>query len=175
MRGERKMECNFESALEMVLEVEGGYVNHKKDKGGATNKGITLATLKRHNPKATITDLKIISNEMLRKIYYEDYWLKASCDKLPHGLDILVFDTAVNSGVYRAVIILQAICGVKQDGIIGKQTLAAIESFDKRLLLLQYFYDRVIFLKKISTYPVFGKGWRKRVCAVMLHVLEVMQ
>ena len=38
------MENLFETALLFVLKWEGGYVNNKYDKGGATNYGITQNT-----------------------------------------------------------------------------------------------------------------------------------
>ena len=34
------MKANFDKALAYVLEHEGGFVHHKKDPGGATNKGV---------------------------------------------------------------------------------------------------------------------------------------
>ena len=38
------MADNFEASLKMVLKHEGGFVDHPKDPGGATNKGITRQT-----------------------------------------------------------------------------------------------------------------------------------
>ena len=53
------MVSNFQRALSRVLKHEGGYVDHPKDPGGATNKGVTLATFRSYvKPKGTKADLR---------------------------------------------------------------------------------------------------------------------
>jgi lysozyme family protein len=42
------MKANFDVCLEMLLEHEGGYVNHPKDPGGETNLGVTRAVYEQH-------------------------------------------------------------------------------------------------------------------------------
>lgn len=36
--------ANVEKLVPQILKWEGGFVNHPNDKGGATNKGITIGT-----------------------------------------------------------------------------------------------------------------------------------
>ena len=93
------MKKDFEKALKFVLKWEGGYSNDPRDPGGETKFGIS----KRSYPKLDISKLTI---EQARKIYYENYWLKAGCDDLPFPFNIVVFDTAVNMGRRRAIELL---------------------------------------------------------------------
>ena len=97
------MQSNFARALANVLVHEGGFVNHPKDPGGATNKGITIATFRKWVKRdGTIDDLKNISAADVAKVYRKHYWDKVRGDDLPSGVDYAVFDYAVNSGPGRA-------------------------------------------------------------------------
>jgi len=75
---------------------EGGYVNDKTDRGGETNYGIS----KRAYPNL---DIRSLTPELAGTIYKNDYWTPAGCDLLPPDMALIVFDTAVNCGVSRAV------------------------------------------------------------------------
>lgn len=167
------MNNNFEKALALVLEHEGGYVNHPKDPGGATNKGVTQAVydayrkMRGRGPMS----VKFITDEELRAIYKFQYWDKVQGDFLPTGLDYAMFDFAVNSGVGRASKYLQAVLGVEQDGQIGARTLAAIHSPSA---VINALCDRRIgFLRNLKTFLTFGKGWTRRVTDVRAHALDM--
>src|SRR5690606_10266721 len=121
------MEANFQRALSLVLKHEGGWADHPADPGGATMKGVTLATYRACiNKNGTKDDLRNITQAQLEKVYREQYWNKVRGDDLPSGVDYAVFDFAVNSGPSRAIKYLQRILLVPQDGIIGPQTMAAL-------------------------------------------------
>jgi len=158
------MEANFQRALSRVLAHEGGFVNHVADPGGATNRGITIAVFREVYGKGkTVDDLKRITNEQVAHIYRMRYWVAVKGDDLPAGLDYAVFDFAVNSGPARAAKYLQRIVGVTQDGVIGPQTLAAVAKHSPAKLITRLCDDRLAFLKGLSTWPTFGKGWSRRV------------
>ena len=97
------MDTNFKKALRFVLRWEGGYVNNKYDKGGATNKGITQSTYTKWLADNGLPhkDVKYITDTEVEKIYYENYWLKAGCAQISPKFALLAFDTAVNMGVAR--------------------------------------------------------------------------
>ncbi|WP_082555208.1 glycoside hydrolase family 108 protein [Devosia sp. Root635] len=115
------MDRNFARALSAVLKQEGGYVDHPADPGGATNMGITHKTLARWRmvspwwklPKSAVMELQ---RPEAAKIYRANYWDAVRGDDLPSGLDLALFDFAVNSGPGRAVKMLQTIVGVTADG-----------------------------------------------------------
>ena len=93
----------FDKALKFVLKHEGGYVNNPNDKGGATNKGITQNTYNGwlRSKGQNLKDIRNITDSEVKEIYYNNYWLKAGCDKMSEKFAILAFDTAVNMGVSR--------------------------------------------------------------------------
>lgn len=167
------MNNNFEKALALVLEHEGGYVNHPKDPGGATNRGVTQAVYDAYRKVRGrgSQSVKFITDEELRAIYKFQYWDKVQGDFLPSGLDYAVFDFAVNSGVSRAAKYLQAVIGVAQDGQIGARTLAAITSPASTINAL--LDRRMSFLRNLGTFLTFGKGWTRRVQGVRAHALEM--
>lgn len=86
----------FHKGIEFVLKWEGGYHHDPDDPGGETAFGIS----KKAYPHLNIAEL---TQAVAIKIYYKDYWLKAGCDKLPTPANIVLFDTAVNIGVSRAL------------------------------------------------------------------------
>lgn len=84
-------------------------------------------------------------------------------DALPAGLDLAVFDLAVNSGPGRAARLLQRALGLAEDGVIGPQTLAAAASRDPAATVRALTRERLSFLGRLPTWKTFGRGWRRRV------------
>ncbi len=158
------MKDNLKSSLHHVLIHEGGWADHPRDPGGATMKGVTLLTYRRHFGQAkSKSELRNISDEDLEQIYRTGFWDKCRCDDLPSGVDYAVFDAAVNSGPGRGAKWLQAAVGAKQDGGIGPKTLALVEGKDPVKIIDNMCDRRLAFLRRLSTWSTFGKGWQRRV------------
>ena len=152
----------FDDCLTYVLRDEGGYVDHPRDPGGATNHGITRRVWEEWvgHPvtKDAIRSLKV---EQVKPIYFARYWMPVQGNNLPSGLDYAVFDCAVNSGVSRASRLLQQVCGVVVDSRIGPVTVAAARKTPE---VINEFCDaRLAFLRAIPGWEHFGKGWQGRV------------
>jgi lysozyme family protein len=164
---------NFERSLSAVLKHEGGYVDHPKDPGGATNLGITIGTAKANrmdldkDGDVDKADVRLIKPSDAGPVYKARYWDAVRGDDLPYGVDYAVFDYAVNSGPARAAMHLQEVVGVAPDGKIGPLTLAAVASWDAVALIEALCAKRIAFLKRLSTWGTFGKGWSSRVSGVL--------
>ena len=135
-----------EAAIKTVLDVEGGYVHNPADPGGETKFGIS----KRSFPHL---DIKNLTREDAIDIYGELYWARVP-DALPDGLRWMVFDTAVNSGVTRA-----------------------LNWLDEGDTLASYTGKRLSFLAGLSTWMTFGRGWTNRISHVLnaIHAWESKQ
>ncbi len=156
--------ANFTRALELVLAHEGGYADHPKDPGGATNLGITHATLTRWRGRpVSKAEVRALTRSEAGDIYRKQYWDAVRGDALPSGLDLAVFDYAVNSGPARAAKVLQRLVAVTVDGRIGPQTLAALEGRDAGRLIRELSAARRSFLARLDAFAVFGRGWMARV------------
>lgn len=168
------MTDRFAECLPQILKYEGGYVDDPKDPGGATNYGITIGTLSAWLGRpATKADVAALTQATAAPIYSANYWMAAKCDRLPVGLDLLVFDTAVNMGVSRAAKFLQAALGVAVDGQIGPKTLTALAEADQSKLIHSYVDQREAFYHGLSTFGRFGKGWMSRLDDVEARALEM--
>ncbi len=73
--------------------------------------------------------VQYITDSQLNDIYYRDYWRACKCDQLPDGIDFMVFQAAVNAGSGHAAKWLQAVVGTTQDGVIGPQTISAVNQY----------------------------------------------
>lgn len=169
------MNNNFEHCLDLVLKHEGGYVNHPKDPGGETNRGVTKAVYDayRKTRGRPIQSVKFITDDEIKAIYKFQYWDRVQGDFLPNGVDYAVFDFAVNSGVGRASKYLQAVVGADRDGVIGARTLAAIDSPTR---VINALCDRrMSFLRNLPRFVFFGRGWTRRVVDVRAHALEMAE
>jgi hypothetical protein len=87
---------DFQQSIAFVLQKEGGYVNNPNDPGGETKYGIAKAS----HPNVDIANL---TREQATQIYYKEYWLPIGGDALPQPIALVVFDSAVNVGVTRAL------------------------------------------------------------------------
>ena len=161
------MQNNFDSALAHVLRFEGGYSDHPSDPGGATNRGITKAVLESFRGRpVTKAEVRALARDEAADIYRRNYWFAAACDRLPDGLDLAVFDCAVNQGVGRAARYLQKAAGVTADGRVGPKTLAAVNAASPGELLSEFMALRMQGYGLLRTlFKVFGLGWSRRLMA----------
>lgn len=158
-------------ALRLMFGHEGGYVNRKTDSGGPTKYGITAKTLGAHRKlgrAATAAEVKALTIAEAEKIYRTSYWVQSGGDLLPVGLDYAAFDFGVNSGPGTAVRKLQKVVGVAQDGIVGAQTIAAVEAYPGgvQAVIRAYCDERMRYLRGIggkTGWPSNGRGWTIRV------------
>jgi lysozyme family protein len=161
------MKGQFEVCIVRVLASEGGFVNHPEDPGGATNMGITRATLAawRKRP-VTVEEVKRLTRAEASRIYRSQYWDTIRGDELPPGVDYAVFDISVNSGPGRAAKFLQQALRVEADGVVGAKTIAAAAAVSDVKLASDICKRRLKWLSTLSTWRTFGRGWRSRVIAV---------
>jgi lysozyme family protein len=169
------MKDNFDSALAAVLHHEGGYVNHPKDPGGMTNLGVTKRVWEEWvGHEVDEKAMRALTPADVGPMYRKKYWDKVCGDNLPAGVDVAVFDLAVNSGPGRAAKMLQKVLGVPEDGMIGPKTLEKVGSLDASKLVEDYNAQRLSFLQALPTWETFGKGWGRRVAEVSKDAEKMM-
>jgi lysozyme family protein len=155
---------SFASCLPIILQNEGGFVDDAADPGGATNLGITLDTLSSWlGQAATVEDVRALTPATVAPIYQALYWNVAHCENCPAGVDLMVFDEAVNQGPGRAVCTLQAALGVAVDGLFGPATQAALAQADPVAAITAMAATRVTYYRALANFPRFGNGWLNRV------------
>ena len=161
------MKENWSEALAHVLKYEGGYVNHPADPGGMTNLGVTRRVWEEWTGKpATEADMRGLTIEMVTPLYKKRFWDAVRGDDLPSGVDLCVFDFAVNAGVGRASRFLQQVVGVVADGAIGPKTLAAVTKMPADEIVERFCDLREAHYKSLSTFVTFGRGWMNRLSSV---------
>ena len=161
------MKNNFDKCFSLVLQEEGGYVNNPRDPGGRTNLGVTQAAWQSFvNRDVTESEMRLLTPDLVKPFYKAMYWDKIKGDQLPAGVDYATFDFAVNSGIGRAAKMLQQVAGVTVDGVLGPKSIEAI-TFCSREKTVDVLCDmRLDFMKHLSTWPTFGRGWGDRVARV---------
>jgi len=166
---------NWNKSFDLVIVNEGGYVDNKLDPGGATNWGCTQAVWEGYiGHKVSIDDMKALTKEDVKPLYKKRYWDAIHGDAIPSGLDYCLFDCAINSGVNRSAKIIQEIVGVFADGAIGNNTVSAITQLNPVTAINEFCDKRQAFLESLKTFPVFGKGWSKRVSEVRIRAIEMV-
>ena len=164
------MDNNFDKAFDFVMKSEGGYVNNPKDPGGETNLGVTKAAWSTW-PKRPIQSGEMAKLQLsdVKPFYKALYWDKAYCPQLPTGLDYCLFDAAVNMGVGQAIRLLQKSLGCVPDGVIGPNTMKAINDAKPEDLIDKFSAQKEMFYRSLATFNVFGKGWINRVAQVKIN------
>ncbi len=174
--------ARFEACLSEVLRHEGGYADHPSDPGGATNLGVTRKTLAGWRkvspwwnlPKEAVKEL---ARTEASAIYRKLYWDRCKGGALPAGLDLALFDFAVNSGPARAIKALQSELKVKADGFLGPLTLDALKARiaveGVAALVTSLSGGRLSFVQKLATFATFGRGWTRRIDEVRSKALAM--
>jgi lysozyme family protein len=161
------MKHNWEEALAHILKYEGGYVNHPADPGGMTNLGVTKRVWEEWTGKrVSEADMRALTPELVAPMYKKKYWDVIRGDDLPAGVDLCVFDAAVNAGVGRASKFLQQAVGVTADGQIGPKTISAVTAKPADEIIEAFCALREAHYKSLSTFETFGKGWMRRLASI---------
>lgn len=168
--------ASIDNLTPFILKWEGGYVHHKNDKGGATNRGVTYKTwedyCKRKGKEASLTTLRHMTKEEWRDIFMEHSWNPWQADKIASQrvANICVdWSWMSGAGVIKRV---QKIVGVKADGAVGPQTLAAINGMSEDYLFAlikqarKDYYEAIVRAKPDNA--VFMKGWLNRLDAISI-------
>lgn len=152
---------------------EGGFNNVKDDLGGATNLGITLGTAehfhidKDHDGDTDVADVKLIDEGDLMIVVKVGYWDVWKADEIKNqSVANFLVDWLYNSGV-AGIKIPQRLLNLKDDGVVGKVTIAAVNAADQAALFSSLVSARHRFIDEIiehnPTQKKFEKGWRNRV------------
>lgn len=154
----------FEDAFDDLMKVEGGYANHPDDNGGETKHGIS----KRSYPEC---DIKNLTRDEAKEIYYADFWLPNKCDMMPEIVGKKLFDLSVNFGNKQAAKLLQralrsVLEQVEEDGIVGQKTLYAASKAPCECLVCAMKSEAAghyrLIVAKNPSFKVFLKGWLRR-------------
>lgn len=160
-----------------ILKWEGGFVNDPLDRGGATNKGITIGTFRNfYGQEATVEQLKNITDEQWLCIFKNGYWDKWKGDSIINqSVANICVDWAWASGTGTSIKQVQRILGVSVDGIVGKNTLDAINKADPKSLFEKIHNQRIKFVedivKRSPSQSRFIKGWKNRINAITFNEL----
>jgi lysozyme family protein/LysM repeat protein len=180
--------CFWASMLK-VFDREGGKSTKSKDRAHQgevkmTNLGVTPMAMKDHLKKEGVAQptpdmirerLSKLTTETAIPIYAAGYW-NADYQRLGQKLSFLVFDWGVNSGPSTAIMQLQKTLGLKQDGVIGKETLREIEKYPEHQICALYMTRRKEFylslVEKDPEQQEFLNGWLNRCDSVHAYVMS---
>ena len=161
------MTDDFDRCLAFTLCEEGGYVDNSSDPGGATNMGITLATLRDWvgNPHLDRHAIEELTRQTAAGVYYANFWNRLRCDALFPGVDLMVFDFSVNVGCQTAARLLQRAAGLTGDdvdGCVGPFTLRHVALRPSAVLLDALRLAQQMRYEAIEGFATFGRGWLAR-------------
>lgn len=171
------MNSNFDRCLELLLVHEGNFVNHPQDPGGMTNLGVTIKVWEEWvGHPVSEKEMRSLTPLMVKPLYKRKYWDACRADDIISGVDYCLFDVSVNSGVGRAIKLLQSSVGATPDGGFGSITLALTKKAeaDPEKLIKLYCAKRLEFLQSLKTWPTFGRGWERRVNEVEADALKML-
>lgn len=156
----------IENLVPLILKWEGGYVDDPVDRGGCTNMGVTIGSYRHYiNSKGTCADLKKLTREQF-VLVFSQFWNRWKADEIHNQqLANILVDWVFNSGTW-GIRIPQRLLGVKEDGIVGPVTLAALNSQDPRSFHAKVWAARLKFYEDIvrrdASQKRFLRGWKNR-------------
>jgi lysozyme family protein len=166
--------ADFRDALRVILIHEGGssFTDNPNDPGGATKYGISLRFLKGegvdidHDGDIDADDIKGLTEEDAEKLYASFFWAPMHSDNFVQPVAAKLFDVGVNVGTTRGTILAQKAALVEADGLLGPQTINAINAMQASLFIANMervqtdFYESIVESKPTSA--EFLEGWKVR-------------
>lgn len=150
----------FAQAVDWVIDVAEGGSKLVTDYGGLTKYGIS----QKGNPDI---DVENLTREQAEDIYLQRYWMPLKPNLLPPTVVFVLFDAAVNMGVRTSVLLLQGVLKIKTDGVVGLETVEAINKFHPvRELVARLVGARLRWYEGlVRSYPKYTNshfGWTMR-------------
>ncbi|UOF79329.1 lysozyme [Caudoviricetes sp.] len=162
---------DFDTAFDLLISNEGKLSMDRKDRGNWTSGAVGVGELKGSMYGISAMsyptlDIKNLTLSDAKVIYKRDFWDQMKLSLLPPEICFDMFDTAVNSGVGRAIKLLQKTVGTAEDGIIGSKTISLSHSTED--LSKKFNGNRLLFMTNLSTWADQGKGWARRIAHNLL-------
>ena len=154
----------FDECFRLLLDHEGDFADLKDDPGGKTRFGVTEAVARENGYQG---DMRELPMELAKDIYRRRFWDALRAEELPAGVRYFVFDGAAHSGVAQSARWLQRALGVKDDGVVGPQTIAAAAGLDAERLKAAMLAQRLRFMAGLPNWPSFSRGWARRVADLL--------
>jgi lysozyme family protein len=167
--------ASFDKYLPLLMQVEGGYQNNPNDKGNYNSKGELVGTqygvsarwyetVLGRPPK--VSDMKAISQQYATSLYQRYFWdaKKASAiNDQAVANTVIDHDVNAGNGIKLAQRTLNNHFGynLSEDGIMGSNTLNALNSVDPQKFVFHYNFSRAEYYKGLKN-KTFTKGWLKR-------------
>lgn len=166
--------ANLNKLAPFILKWEGGFVNDPLDKGGATNMGVTIGTWRQAgydkdgDGDIDVADLRLLTpEEVIDSILKPHYWDRWKADRIiSQPIANLLVDWVWASGKW-GIVMPQRILKVADDGVVGPQTLAALNARNAEELFYQLRQARLNFVDNIvrsnPSQKRFVTGWKNRI------------
>lgn len=161
--------ADYKKLIPTVLKYEGGYAGNIDGKI-CTMKGVTLDTYRKYfGRQKTCKELRGISNAEWEYIFKEGFWDRWKADEINNqSIANLLVDWCWVSGIY-GIKYPQRILGVKDDGIVGDKTIAAINNYPNQKELFDKLWNRrkkhFEDIAKTHNRAKFLNGWIRRLSA----------
>jgi len=164
---------NFARCLAFTLAQEAGFSDTPADPGnwtgGVVGHGVLRGTKFGISAAAyPAVDIAQLTEAQAADIYQRDYFTPLQGEALKPALAMVAFDAAVNAGLRRSVVWLQLAAGLKGDGVMGAQTLAALAAADASAVAREALARRLTFYTQTPDWSQFGLGWTRRVMALAM-------
>jgi lysozyme family protein len=171
--------ADFNKFLPILLQNEGGWVDNPRDPGGATNKGVTIGTLREYGPRllgipANIENLRALTDEQAGRIYKSQYWDSIYGDDIElQDLANIVCDFSVNAGFHATrlfiVVLNNAGADHNPNGRLTPKILDSLNNHEVPEIYMHYKAGRIAYYRNlVQEHPglrIFLRGWLNRVNA----------
>ncbi|CAJ0732777.1 glycoside hydrolase family 108 protein [Ralstonia mannitolilytica] len=149
---------SFDDAFDALIGNEGGYSNHPQDPGGETMWGVTARVARAYGYTGSMRELP---RETAKAIAKKLYWDPLHLDSFDSRVSFQIFDANYNGG--HPVLWMQGASGAKVDGLLGPQTITAVQGTDPLKFILRWNAIRLRYFTALKTWPTFGRGWANRI------------
>jgi len=169
--------ADFDRAFKLLLEKEGGFVDHPEDPGGTTKYGVSLAWLK-NIPEGDLTndgvinylDVQALTIPIVKSLFQRYFWDKGRMGEINSQVVAdKLFGLSVLFGLPRAARFLQVTINLLHnkhklvvDGWIGDKTLREVNSYRYPGAILGGLKGEAYVRVRVGN-PTFRAGWYDRI------------